>query len=62
MLEPRLAVPIHWGSYTPVGAPRLWPWLEHEAASRFVRDAQRVAPEVEVRILAPGESLWLTDV
>jgi L-ascorbate metabolism protein UlaG (beta-lactamase superfamily) len=62
LLEPRVAVPIHWGSYTPLGAPRLWPWLEGEAASRFVRDAQRVAPEVEVRVLAPGESLWLTDV
>jgi L-ascorbate metabolism protein UlaG (beta-lactamase superfamily) len=62
LLEPRVAVPIHWGSYTPLGAPRLWPWLEREAASRFVRDAARVAPEVEVMVLAPGESLRLTDV
>ncbi len=59
LLGPRLAVPIHWGSYTPLGAPRLWPWLEDEAASRFLRDAARVAPEVEVRVLAPGQSLRL---
>jgi L-ascorbate metabolism protein UlaG (beta-lactamase superfamily) len=59
LLEPRLAVPIHWGTYTPVGAPRLWPWLASEAGRRFARDAARLAPEVEVRLLAVGESLAL---
>jgi L-ascorbate metabolism protein UlaG (beta-lactamase superfamily) len=62
LLEPRIAVPIHWGSYTPLGARRLWPWLETEAASRFVRDAGRRAPGVEVRVLGAGESLDLDRV
>jgi L-ascorbate metabolism protein UlaG (beta-lactamase superfamily) len=62
LLKPRLAVPIHWGTYTPVGAPRLWPWLASEAARRFARDAARVAPEVEVRVLAVGQSLDLDRV
>jgi L-ascorbate metabolism protein UlaG (beta-lactamase superfamily) len=57
MLRPRLAVPIHWGTYTPIGAPRLWPWLTTDAGHRFAREAARVAPEVGVRVLSAGESL-----
>jgi L-ascorbate metabolism protein UlaG (beta-lactamase superfamily) len=60
MLEPRLAVPIHWGTYTPVGAPRLWPWLTTDAGHRFAREAARVAPGVDVRVLSAGEGLVLS--
>jgi L-ascorbate metabolism protein UlaG (beta-lactamase superfamily) len=60
MLRPRLAVPIHWGTYTPVGAPRLWPWLTADVGDRFAREAARLAPEVEVRVLGAGESLVLS--
>lgn len=59
LIRPRLAVPIHWGTYTPVGAPRLWPWLTSDVGSRFAREAARLAPEVEVRVLEAGESLEL---
>ncbi len=57
LLRPRLAVPIHWGTFTPVGAPRLWPWLATDPGHGFAREAARVAPEVDVRVLEPGESL-----
>jgi L-ascorbate metabolism protein UlaG (beta-lactamase superfamily) len=57
MLRPRVAVPIHWGTYTPIGASRLWPWLTTDAGERFAREAARVAPEVDVRVLRAGESL-----
>jgi L-ascorbate metabolism protein UlaG (beta-lactamase superfamily) len=57
MLRPRMAVPIHWGTYTPIGAPRLWPWLTTDAGRRFAREAARMAPEVDVRVLSAGESL-----
>ena len=57
MLRPRVAIPIHWGTYTPIGAPRLWPWLTTDAGHRFAQEAARVAPEVEVRVLNVGESL-----
>ena len=57
LLRPRLAVPIHWGTFTPVLAPRLWPWLLGEPARRFVAHAAAVAPAVEVRVLQPGEDL-----
>jgi L-ascorbate metabolism protein UlaG (beta-lactamase superfamily) len=59
MLRPRLAVPIHWGTYTPIGAPRLWPWLTTDAGHRFAREAARLAPDVDVRVLGAGESLAL---
>jgi L-ascorbate metabolism protein UlaG (beta-lactamase superfamily) len=58
LLEPRLAVPIHWGTLFPVGrrdpAGRLT-----EPPHEFARAAASAAPEVEVRVLAPGESLDL---
>jgi L-ascorbate metabolism protein UlaG (beta-lactamase superfamily) len=59
MLRPRLAVPVHWGTLAPVGATRLWPWLFERPAREFVQWAERLAPEVEVRVLEPGQSLSL---
>jgi len=57
MLRPGLTVPIHWGTFSPVLAPRLWPWLLGEPARRFVTHAAAVAPAVDVRVLRPGEDL-----
>ena len=61
LLRPRIAVPIHWGTYRPAvgrgaphsrtGAPEL----------RFLRAAADRAPDVAVRILAPGQALALAD-
>jgi L-ascorbate metabolism protein UlaG (beta-lactamase superfamily) len=53
LLEPRVAVPIHWGTLQRIGlrvAHRDTP------ARAFAREAARVAPSVDVRILAPGEA------
>ena len=57
MLRPRFAVPVHWGTLAPLGAKRLWPWLFERPAREFVEWAARLAPEVEVRVLKPGETL-----
>jgi L-ascorbate metabolism protein UlaG (beta-lactamase superfamily) len=57
LLRPRVAVPIHWGTYTPVGAGRLWPWLLESAPVRFAEEAARQAPGCEVRVLEPGQSV-----
>lgn len=57
LLRPRIAVPIHWGTYTPVGAGRLWPWLLESAPARFAEQAREQAPDCEVRVLEPGESV-----
>ena len=52
ILGPRYAVPIHWGTYAAPGAH-----LEdtERPAREFARLAETYAPEVEVRVLHPGE-------
>ena len=58
LLRPRVVVPIHWGTFRP---------LHNRARAGFLRDpvdefaaaARERAPDVEVRVLAPGESLTL---
>jgi L-ascorbate metabolism protein UlaG (beta-lactamase superfamily) len=59
MIRPRVAVPIHWGSFYPVGLRRLRPEPLSEPPLEFASLANRVAPEVEVRILQPGEETSL---
>ena len=56
LLGPRVAVPIHWGTYRRFGLSRD-PATLREPAIRFERIAAQLAPEVEIRILAPGERL-----
>jgi L-ascorbate metabolism protein UlaG (beta-lactamase superfamily) len=58
LLAPRLAVPIHWGTYRRFGLRRDAATL-HEPAERFERLAAELAPRVTVRILSPGERLEL---
>jgi L-ascorbate metabolism protein UlaG (beta-lactamase superfamily) len=54
MLRPRLAVPIHWGTFYPLGLRRLRPEPLSEPPLEFARLAKRLAPGVEVRVLEPG--------
>jgi L-ascorbate metabolism protein UlaG (beta-lactamase superfamily) len=54
LLEPRVAVPIHWGTYRRLGLSRD-PATLREPAAAFERFAAELAPQVEIRILAPGE-------
>ena len=58
-LRPRLAVPIHWGTFYPLGLRRLRPKPLSEPPLEFARLAEELAPRVTVRVLAPGESLCL---
>jgi L-ascorbate metabolism protein UlaG (beta-lactamase superfamily) len=55
LLQPRVAIPIHWGTYRRVGLNRD-PAVLREPAESFARLAAETAPEVEVTILEPGES------
>jgi L-ascorbate metabolism protein UlaG (beta-lactamase superfamily) len=57
-LAPRIAVPIHWGTYRPFHRGAAAPFLS-EPAEAFARAAADVAPEVDVRVLRPGEELRL---
>jgi L-ascorbate metabolism protein UlaG (beta-lactamase superfamily) len=57
LLGARRAVPIHWGTYTPIGAGRIWPWMSERPAREFAAHAAQQAPDVDVTILEPGESV-----
>jgi L-ascorbate metabolism protein UlaG (beta-lactamase superfamily) len=56
LLSPRLAVPIHWGTLYPLGLGRLRPGRLLLPAEEFAAEARRLAPQVETRVLSPGES------
>ena len=59
LLRPRLAVPIHWGTLFPVGLARLRGSLLRRPPREFAQRVAELAPEVEVRVLPPGESTAL---
>jgi L-ascorbate metabolism protein UlaG (beta-lactamase superfamily) len=60
LLHPRIAVPIHWGTYAPLHLTiRRLPTFVREPATAFLSAVRERAPGVDVRILAPGESLEL---
>jgi L-ascorbate metabolism protein UlaG (beta-lactamase superfamily) len=54
LIAPRVAIPIHWGTFAPIR-----PLKGHPDPSRppreFAELVARRAPEVEVRVLEPGE-------
>ncbi len=58
LLRPRVAVPIHWGTYRRVGLSSEEKLLR-EPPESFARHAAEVAPEVDVRILPVGGRLEL---
>ena len=60
LLQPRIVVPIHWGTFHPIhlGLRAVPTFLQHPP-TRFVEATQREAPDVEVRVLQPGETLEL---
>ena len=57
LLRPGTAVPIHWGTLHPRTARR-GPWFSDPPHDFAVRMAEH-APDVDVRVLAPGESFEL---
>jgi len=61
LLRPGLVVPIHWGTYFPIhlglrGAPD----FVDLPPAEFVAAVERIAPDVLVRVLRPGQSLDLS--
>jgi L-ascorbate metabolism protein UlaG (beta-lactamase superfamily) len=60
LLEPRMAVPIHWGTFYPLGLARLRPEPLTRPAIEFERLAEEMAPDVNVRVLQPGSEMPLT--
>jgi L-ascorbate metabolism protein UlaG (beta-lactamase superfamily) len=59
LLKPRVAIPVHWGTLLPIGtAPHHRARLA-DPPRLFARHVAQLAPEVEVRVLAPGEATTL---
>ena len=60
LLSPRIVVPIHWGTLYPIGLARLRPAPLRAPPREFVARARDFAPQVEVRVLEPGEATSLS--
>jgi len=61
LIRPRIAIPIHWGTFAPFGMNfHPWDYLTRPPLD-FLEHASRLAPDVEVRILEPGDVLDLDD-
>jgi L-ascorbate metabolism protein UlaG (beta-lactamase superfamily) len=58
LLRPRVAVPIHWGTFRPLHR-RAGASFLRDPVDEFVAATRNQAPEVDVRVLAPGESLTM---
>ena len=57
LLRPRIVVPIHWGTYAPWHLSlRTRPSFLDTAPDLFRAALETAAPDVELRVLAPGES------
>jgi L-ascorbate metabolism protein UlaG (beta-lactamase superfamily) len=62
LIRPKVAIPIHWGTFAPVGVHlRAWRYLVRPPLD-FRAYAAELAPDVQVCILEPGEALDLDTV
>jgi L-ascorbate metabolism protein UlaG (beta-lactamase superfamily) len=55
LIQPQVAIPIHWGTYAPWRPAR----GDDAPAREFAEIAATVAPTVDVRVLRPGQSYEL---
>jgi L-ascorbate metabolism protein UlaG (beta-lactamase superfamily) len=62
LMQPRLCLPIHWGTFYPVGMSRVRRHLLTEPPREFARHAATLAPTVAVRVLPAGGSIDLPPV
>lgn len=59
LLQPRVAVPIHWGTYFPAPLGLKGHHRLEDPPHEFARETAKLAPDVEVRVLQPGERIDL---
>lgn len=60
-LAPRAAVPVHYGTYWPIGMDAVRPHEFHLPGEEFVAAAARLAPRVAVHRLDHGQSVLIED-
>ncbi|KIF71156.1 membrane protein [Streptomyces sp. AcH 505] len=56
-LAPAAAVPVHYGTFWPIGMDGIRPHEFYTPGDEFVRRAARLAPDVTVHLLRHGESM-----
>lgn len=61
LIRPAVAVPIHWGTLSLVGLHRFMGTRFDAPGQAFADAVARYAPDVRVRVLAPGGSIALED-
>lgn len=54
LLQPKMAVPIHWGTFAPIGMGWIQPRFLSDPPQDFKGHANDIAPDVNVRIVPPG--------
>ncbi|MGA2165688.1 MAG: MBL fold metallo-hydrolase, partial [Solirubrobacteraceae bacterium] len=54
LIEPRIAIPVHWGTLAPLGLGCRDRARLRDPPRLFAEHVAGIAPDVEVRILAPG--------
>jgi len=59
LVQPRIAIPIHWGTFLPIVFTRRHRRLLPQPAERFVTHVAALAPGTRVEVLPPGGSLDL---
>ncbi len=59
LLRPRLAIPIHWGTFFPFGLGWLMPRLLIDPPQAFALFAAKMAAEVKTLIVSPGSFISL---
>jgi L-ascorbate metabolism protein UlaG (beta-lactamase superfamily) len=60
LLSPRIAIPIHWGTLYPLVLARLRPGPLRSPPREFSKWMSALAPQVEARVLSPGEATSLS--
>ncbi|HEU4928726.1 MAG TPA: MBL fold metallo-hydrolase [Candidatus Krumholzibacteria bacterium] len=61
MLRPRKAIPIHWGTFAPLGMGWLNPRFLIDPPYHFVEHASDLAPDVDVHVVHPGNRFRLVN-
>jgi L-ascorbate metabolism protein UlaG (beta-lactamase superfamily) len=59
LIKPRIAIPIHWGTFHPLGIGWFNPSFLLDPPKNFASHVAKLAPKVEVRVVQPGHSTEL---
>jgi L-ascorbate metabolism protein UlaG (beta-lactamase superfamily) len=57
LIQPKVAIPIHWGTFHPIGFGWLNPVFLTLPPVTFTQHAAELAPDVSIHVLPPGHSL-----